>query len=382
MSDVARSASGRVVDSWESLYRAAGEGAPLTGYYHRNYCVELPHALAASVELPAGTPVKVRAPITEAVQFNLRIWPEGELLGAIAGRVDGSPRVLADRPGFTVHSFAEGDPLSDLVGREGPVALPYIDSLGELFRQTAAVPSRLLPPCPEGWPADGDCAGFLRTLAGFTESEVKGRHGKDFRTLFAGLKVPDDAFARLMERAEELGERPFVLLHTDVHRGNLIAGADGRLSLIDWELALFGDPVYEIASHLSRMRYAKRAERRAALRAWRTAVAHSRPAALTGHRRALRIYLDFERLQSVYIDVIRLALAFARHPDRAALERTATGIEAVLHAGRRPLGLRRVPSAGRTALVLVAWQRAKAAVEKADGAGADEVDVGEVRRVA
>ena len=109
MPDVARSASGRDIDSWESLYRAAGEGAPLTGYYHRNYCVELPDALAASAALPAGTPVKVRAPITDAVQFNLRIWPESELLGAIAGRVDKSPRVLADRPGFTVHSFAEGD---------------------------------------------------------------------------------------------------------------------------------------------------------------------------------------------------------------------------------------------------------------------------------
>ncbi|WP_405807677.1 aminoglycoside phosphotransferase family protein [Streptomyces sp. NBC_00210] len=358
MPDVARSASGRDIDSWESLYRAAGEGAPLTGYYHRNYCVELPDALAASAALPAGTPVKVRAPITDAVQFNLRIWPESELLGAIAGRVDKSPRVLADRPGFTVHSFAEGDSLSDLVGHVGPVGLPYIHSLGELFRQTTAVPSRLLPPCPEDWPLDGDCAGFLRTLVDFTESEVKGRHGKDFQTLFAELRVPYDAFGRLVERAQWLGERPFVLLHTDVHRGNLIVGADGRLSLIDWELALFGDPVYEIASHLSRMRYAKRAEQRAALRAWCTAVAHSRPAALAGHRSALRIYLDFERLQSVYIDVIRLALAFARHPDRAGLERTATGIEAVLRAARRPLGLRRVPSAGRIALACAAWQHA------------------------
>lgn len=358
MPDVASSASGHVVDSWESLYRATGEGAPLTGYYHRNYCVKLPHELAASVALPAGTPVKVRAPITDAVQFNLRIWPEGEVLGAIAGRVHGSPRVLADRPGFTVHSFAEGDPLSESVGREGPVGLPYIDSLGRLFRQTTAVPPRLLPPCPEDWPADGDCPGFLRTLVDFTESEVKGRHGKDFQTLFTALKVPDDAFGRLVERAEGLGERPFVLLHTDVHRGNLIVGADGGLSLIDWELALFGDPVYEIASHLSRMRYAKRAERRAAVRAWCTALSHSRPAALAGHRRALRIYLDFERLQSVYIDVIRLAPAFARRPDRPALERTATGIEAVLRAACRPLGLRRVPSPGRIALACVAWQRA------------------------
>lgn len=42
MPDVARSASGRTVDSWEMLYRTAGEGEPLSGYYHRNYRVGLP----------------------------------------------------------------------------------------------------------------------------------------------------------------------------------------------------------------------------------------------------------------------------------------------------------------------------------------------------
>ncbi|MFJ8075646.1 aminoglycoside phosphotransferase family protein [Streptomyces sp. NPDC096176] len=352
MPDVARSDSGRVVDSWESLYRTAAEGTPLTGYYHRNYCARLPPALARSVALPSGAIVKLRAPITDAVQLNLRIWPEDEVLGAIKGRVADAPRVLADRPGFTVHSFAAGRTLADLVGDSGAVGGAYIESLGELFRQMAAVPPALLPACPDDWPRDGDCAGFLRTLVDFTETEVKRRHGKDHKALFSALQVPDDAFARLLERAGSLGERPFVLLHTDIHRGNLIVGPDGRLSLIDWELALFGDPVYEIASHLSRMRYAKPAERRAVGGIWRAALRHSHPAALAGHRRALRIYLDFERLQSVHIDVIRLALGFATCPDPAGREQCVAGIEAVLRAARRPLGMRRVPSRRRIAQAL------------------------------
>jgi hypothetical protein len=352
MPDVARSDSGRVVDNWVSLYRTAAEGVPLTGYYHRNHCVRLPSGPARSVALPAGTIVKFRTPITEAAQLNLRIWPEGEILGAIRGRVTGSPRVLADRPGFTVHSFAEGRSLADLVGRDAPVGRACIDSLGGIFRELAAVPPALLPACPDGWPQDGDCAGFLRTLVEFTESEVKGRHGKDHQALFAALRVPDGAFTRLLERADPLGERPFVLLHTDIHRGNLIVGPDGGLSLIDWELALFGDPVYELASHLARMRYATWPERRAAHRAWRAALRHVHPAALAGHRRALRVYLDFERLQSVHIDVIRLASDFSRCPDRAGRDRIVAGIESVLRAARGPLGTRRAPSGRRIARAL------------------------------
>ncbi|MEV8569455.1 phosphotransferase [Streptomyces sp. NPDC051322] len=364
-------ASDRTVDSWESLYRAAGEGQPLSGYYHRNYCVGLPSALAESVSLAAGTPVKVRAPIPDALQFNLRIWPEGELLGAIAGLVDGSPRVLADRPGFTVYSFAPGRPLAGLAGPDRPAGRPYAKSIERLFRQTAAVPPGLLPPLPVGWPDDGDCAGFLRTLIDFTESEVRGRCGAAHRELFAALGVGDDALERLRTRADGLGRRPFALLHTDAHAGNLIVGEDGSLSLIDWELALFGDPVYELAAHLARMRYGRRGQRQAAVRAWRAALAVSRPKALTGHRGALRTYLDFERLLSAHIDVIRLTTAL-RHgrPGPAALGSTAVRIRAVLGAARGPLGLRRVPSSERIALACGRWLRATRSEDTAVGPGA------------
>ncbi|WP_405779331.1 phosphotransferase [Streptomyces sp. NBC_00859] len=392
MPDVARSASGRTADSWELLYRAAGEGEPLRGYYHRNYRVGLPADLADAVALPAGTPVKVRAPIPDAVQFNLRIWPEGELLRAIAGRVDGSPRVLADRPGFTVYSFAQGAPLSGLSGGPGRFRagllplLPgsggarhrpppgYAAQLEALFRQTAAVPPRSLPPLPDGWPRDGDCGGFLRTLIDFTESEVKGRSSPAHQELLAVLGVDEGALGRLRERAAGLGERPFTLLHTDTHAGNLILGPGGELSLIDWELALFGDPVYEIAAHLARMRYATGGRRRAALRAWRSAVSASCPGALTGHRAALRVYLDFERLLSVHIDVIRLTLDLPQRAGPPALAVTAERIAAVLAAAQGPLGLRKVPGADRIAAACGVWQRDEREVRRMRN-GRAEVDV-------
>ncbi|MFE2375032.1 phosphotransferase [Streptomyces sp. NPDC059398] len=357
MPEGARSACGRTADSWDLLYRAAAEGEPLSGYYHRNYRVRLPPDLADAMSLPAGTPVKVRAPIPGAAQFNLRIWPEGELLRAVAGRVDGSPRVLADRPGFTVHSYAPGVPLSGRAGTAGRAGRGYVVQLVSLFRQLTAVPVQALPPLPDGWPGDGDCGGFLRTLVDFTESGVKGRAGRAHQELFAALGVDDGALGRLRERAAELGERPFALLHTDAHAGNLIVGPGGELALIDWELALYGDPVYEIAAHLGRMRYTTGARRRAALRAWRSAVAVSCPGALNDHRGALRIYLDFERLLSVYIDVIRVTLALPHHAGPAEFAAAAERIRTVLAAARGPLGLRGVPDTERVAAACAVWRR-------------------------
>jgi aminoglycoside phosphotransferase (APT) family kinase protein len=49
-----------------------------------------------------------------------------------------------------------------------------------------------------------------------------------------------------------LHPRPFRLLHTDLHRKNMIVSR-GRTYFLDWELALWGDPVYDLAVHLHKM---------------------------------------------------------------------------------------------------------------------------------
>jgi Ser/Thr protein kinase RdoA (MazF antagonist) len=46
---------------------------------------------------------------------------------------------------------------------------------------------------------------------------------------------------------EELKVLPYGFLHTDVHEGNLLRAADGRLYLLDWEDAGLGQAVFDIA---------------------------------------------------------------------------------------------------------------------------------------
>lgn len=81
------------------------------------------------------------------------------------------------------------------------------------------------------------------------------------------------------------------------------------------------------------------------------------PGALSGHRGALRVYLDFERLLSVYIDVIRLTLALPHRAGPAELTATAERILVLLAAARGPLGSRRVPDVERIAAACAVWQR-------------------------
>lgn len=51
-----------------------------------------------------------------------------------------------------------------------------------------------------------------------------------------------------------LTPRPFTCVHADVHRRNMIVG-NGTTTFLDWELALWGDPVYDLGVHIHKMGY-------------------------------------------------------------------------------------------------------------------------------
>lgn len=63
----------------------------------------------------------------------------------------------------------------------------------------------------------------------------------------AGEDVEPGLFAAVAEGTPDRS----VLLHCDVVPGNLIAGDDGALRLIDWQCPAVGDPVVDLASFLS-----------------------------------------------------------------------------------------------------------------------------------
>jgi hypothetical protein len=122
-----------------------------------------------------------------------------------------------------------------------------LNQVGNLFEHQVAIKPDDLPverTCEaRDRPADGDTAGFFRRLIHFTEHQVVLRHHARYGALFSELGIPADGLTRLSKRAAELVERPFCLLHADLHRENFIVDAGDRLWTIDWELAMVGDPL-------------------------------------------------------------------------------------------------------------------------------------------
>lgn len=307
--------------------------------------------------------VKCREPRERILWFDRRCFQsEEELLGALAKLdITQVPEVVAvGGVGFQV--FIEGRTLGSHHRSGRPVPGAVAQQILQRFRETIAITPEMLSVqrrCMfEDRPDDGHSAGFLERLIVFTEEQVYRKNQERFGELFRALGVGDESFSRLRDHVSGLADRPFCLLHADLHRENFILDPQGGLWTIDWELAMFGDPLYDLATHLHLMRYPQyQAERMA--EQWCEVAEHTRTGSSKGWAEDLPLILDYKRAQSLFTDVIRMAMSLrdGSEPTWAPVFRTAGKLRKILIAAAQPLGLTEVPGQWEIRAALDRWLR-------------------------
>lgn len=337
---------------------AARAGQAISGHHNQNYVMPVTPAMAKPLGREAGTPVTVRIRRADTLSVVIRTWRnEQEILSAIRGTLPYVPEVLARGHGFAIHSYVEGVPLSGVCGNGEPVDSPLVQELARLLAGMALVRRNGLPPLPPVWPRnDMDSQGFLRTLTHLADQQVRKPNWPSFGGLFVALGIPEDALLRLAERVPVMARRPYSLLHADLNRDNLILSYAGDRPpiCIDWELATYGDPLHDLATHLVRMRYPAH-QFSEVVEAWAGAMREVRPNAVNGLGKDLRHYLAFERAQSVYPDVMRAARSLEESFTQNRLDEATAEVCRALEAAAEPLRLRRVPREREIERALFRW---------------------------
>ncbi|MFF2847134.1 phosphotransferase family protein [Streptomyces sp. NPDC058001] len=330
----------------EFVKQARELGVVHQGHHNQNHVLGLTEPMAQRLNKEPGTPVTVRSRMADALPVVIRTWQdESEILRAVEGVLHNVPRCLAVLGDIAVHSYVDGVPLSGVCPDDKPVDLLLVQALAEVFGEMTQVRREALPRLPADWPADDkDSQGYLRTLCHLAERQIRRPNWTEFGELFAALGVPDDAMDRLAERVPVMRRRPFSLLHTDLHRDNVIMSYHGEPPVIcvDWELASYGDPLHDLATHLVRMRYPDD-QWDEVIDAWADAMRRFRPAALHGLGEDLRHYVAFERAQSVYPDVMRAANSLEHSDDQRSLDAATRAVHRALEAAAEPLVLRDLP---------------------------------------
>lgn len=340
--------------------QASRAGAKSSGHHNQNYVLALTEQMAKLVGREPGTSVTVRVRRAEVLPVVIRTWTnEAEILQAVRSALPHAPECLLQHEDFAIHSFVEGVPLSGVCGNGKPVDPLLVEAMAQLLAQMTQVRREALPKLPAGWPRK-DSRSFLQALATMADAQIRRPNWAEFGGLFAALGIPDDALTRFAERVPAMARRPYSLLHADLHRDNLIVSYGGQPPLIcvDWELATYGDPLHDLATHLVRMHYPEHQEAEV-IEAWARAMGHVRPAAVNGLGRDLRQYIAFERAQSVYPDIMRAARSVQQSFSPKALDDATTAVSTALRNAAQPLRLRALPGKSDIERVLFRWQSSR-----------------------
>ncbi|CAG7616397.1 phosphotransferase family protein [Actinacidiphila bryophytorum] len=338
---------------------------PLKGHHHYSFAVRLDRGSPLAGDF---TWLKLREPRPGIFWYDMRFFPsEDLLLEWVQGRLPHVPRVRRLRVldgELTFAEFIEGVTLDRLPAAAERVPERVLEQVEELFAALAAVdPEPLLaggqPSCDcadrESGSGARGATGFLPELLHFAVTHIYLPHRPRLGGLFEDLGVSDRTLTGLPYRVPDLTPRAPRLLHGDLHRKNLVVDRWGSLWAIDWELALIGDPLYDLATHLHLMGYRPDQEGDV-VRRWCRAVG---PDAARGLEADLPHYRDFKRVQSVCTDVIRSAARLAEQPGSASLRRVAAVVHRALLAAREPLDMEKVPPLVAVEAAFEAWLRSK-----------------------
>ena len=179
---------------------------------------------------------------------------------AVAEDGSAQPLILRrDPPGATSHGMAKERSLLDAAGRHG-VPVPGVTASGDDFLvmdriDGETIPRRILR---EDLYADArpklaaQCGAVLAALHRIPTTEVEGLDVEDpmqrYRELLDTLGHPHPAFELAFRWLAEHRPAPgrLAIVHGDFRNGNLIIGAEGVRSVLDWELAHLGDPIEDL----------------------------------------------------------------------------------------------------------------------------------------
>ncbi|MEV0931928.1 phosphotransferase [Streptomyces phaeochromogenes] len=304
---------------------------------------------------------KIREPRESLLWFDRRCFKsEYELLYHLQRRIDVIPEV-APVGGVDLQRFVEGVTLGERYPSGEAVPGAVFEQILELFRQLIAVTSSdtllVKRKCkPMDRAEEGNSEEFLERLIVFTQEHVYKRNLQKYKDLFADLGLGPNSFEYLRKHVDGLTKRPFCLLHADLHRENFILDSEGKVWVIDWELATLGDPLYDLATHLYLMQYPPAQERRMIQR-WCQVVEQVRSGSSDGWVEDLPRLLDFKKAQSVFTDVIRVSQSMAAewNLDHRRLSSAARKVWGVLNNAAGPLGLASVPGLLETEASLLRW---------------------------
>ncbi|MEV5607814.1 aminoglycoside phosphotransferase family protein [Streptomyces sp. NPDC052225] len=259
--------------------------------------------LGTVVRVTGYGPVMVRRKVGKATPIEPRFLVEHAVLRAIedSGTAVSAPKVLAlgvsdVEDQFTIQSYVGP---SDIQSRpRHPVHGLLPGEAHNLVDQLAALSQ------VDNWLLTQDMkgVGFYEWMCSQLATMVR-QFSRKTKDLATRLGLPGDAELERRLLTHRVTDRHYALLHGDLNPWNLVRQERGfDLTLIDWEMAMVGDPLYDLVRH-THLTPTTREMRDRMYARWERRLA---PRFTHGWERDVPVYQGFEQVRSAYVDLDRL----------------------------------------------------------------------------
>jgi aminoglycoside phosphotransferase (APT) family kinase protein len=306
----------------DSLLAAAMQSTEsMSGFYNRNVRVG---------------EILVRTRLQDAPVMDLTIWNEADVLAVLEKYSVKTPRLLSlfREEGAQFHDFIHGRQLNQILPKGSTIPQAWTEQIMNFFLALRLIPKSELPSTPQDWPKNGDSIGFAHEIEAVTrrvEIGFRSTHHK----LWARLGIPENPLNILSWNS--LSRRDYSLLHCDIHRKNIIVTPEEGLIFLDWELALWGDPLYDLAVHIHKMDYPD-FQSLGFIKRWAYLMGYDYDIVWSD----LQTYLCHEQVKSALVDSVRYASLVAPGVPEKRLEELSIVLTRKLNRARRVWGITEV----------------------------------------
>jgi thiamine kinase-like enzyme len=271
----------------------------LSGYYNQNYIIESDNQKYI-----------LRIPIPNSDKMDLRIIPESTVLKFLNKERFPAPRLIFENEERTsfVHKYIEGNVFDDLFPEDS--IFPdwiSVDIANQMKNLHQLDPKNLEIYCKDIGKSPSS-NGFFHCLISSVE-EIYSKYKNLYVGHFKKLEFPEDPFKIVRINSLKLIPRKFTLCHCDIHRKNLIISneIEDNLVILDWELALVADPLYDIGTHFHKMKYTPNQE---ILFLEHYLGQNKNTVYFKGTWDQIQIYLQLEKIKSAIVDIVRMSEKF------------------------------------------------------------------------
>lgn len=232
-------------EEWDILVIKAQAQRSLNGFNNYNYVVHI----------GGEAWVKIRVPIPNRDEMDLRLLPENLIQKYLYDNNMNVPNVIhvSDKQLYQIQEYLPVPVVDDLFPRGSKLPQYFISDIVEFYSKLFELPFDWLQPYLKGWVTEGNTDGFFEQILMVTD-RIYEKYFPHYHELYNQLGIPEAPVTKFRQFIHRLKHRPFAICHSDIHRKNCLL-VENTIWVIDWELALIGDPCYDISVHLSKMLY-------------------------------------------------------------------------------------------------------------------------------